>query len=177
MLSSSTANNRAPHAVTIKYQNNCLNTTEQQQETAQYCNSRTAEFAGGAGGPIVHYHSSHQHMAFIAAMWVEAWSLAWQCVCWPCFSSSVGEAATTTPAFLMPAIVPLLTPLASLQNSSSMQVCKPLLLLILTSSSLLQQSLLCCIPISLLKLLLAAADACHCCKQNIRELQSCFFSS
>jgi hypothetical protein len=68
LLSSSTANNQAPHAVTIKYQNNCLNTTKQQQETAQYCSSQTAEFAGGAGGPIVHHHSSHQHMAFIAAI-------------------------------------------------------------------------------------------------------------
>jgi Leucine-rich repeat (LRR) protein len=65
LLSSSTANNQAPHAVTIKYQNNCLNTTKQQQETAQYCSSQTAEFAGG---PIVHHHSSHQHMAFIAAI-------------------------------------------------------------------------------------------------------------
>ncbi|KAH9539653.1 hypothetical protein CY35_15G068400, partial [Sphagnum magellanicum] len=68
LLSSSTANNQAPHAVTIKYQNNCLNTTKQQQETAQYCSSQTAEFAGGAGGPIVHHHISHQHMAFIAAI-------------------------------------------------------------------------------------------------------------
>jgi Leucine-rich repeat (LRR) protein len=32
LFSSSTANNPAPHAMTIKYQNDCLNTTEQQQK-------------------------------------------------------------------------------------------------------------------------------------------------